>query len=153
MALKFRITGVHGDQQAALFGQACQRRQVKSTYGTGCFLLMNTGAAHVSSERGLLTTIAWGVDGKVDYALEGSIFVAGAAVQWLRDELKMIETAAQAGTAGDSRQGFQRCLCRARVRRPRRPLLGHACARRHRRTDPRIEPQSHRPRHAGVDWF
>jgi len=90
------VAGDAGDQQAALFGQACfTEGMAKNTYGTGCFMLMNTGARPVPSTRGLLTTIAWGVDGRVDYALEGSIFVAGAAVQWLRDEMKLIETAAQ----------------------------------------------------------
>ncbi len=90
------IAGDAGDQQAALFGQACfADGMAKSTYGTGCFLLMNTGEKRVPSRNGLLTTIAWGVDGKVEYALEGSIFVAGAAVQWLRDELKLIDNAAQ----------------------------------------------------------
>jgi glycerol kinase len=90
------IAGAAGDQQAALFGQACfSAGMAKNTYGTGCFMLMNTGTRPVPSSRGLLTTIAWGVDGAVDYALEGSIFMAGAAVQWLRDEMRMIETAAQ----------------------------------------------------------
>ena len=90
------IAGVAGDQQAALFGQACfADGMAKNTYGTGCFMLMNTGEKPVPSHNGLLTTIAWGVDGKVEYALEGSIVVAGAAVQWLRDELKLIDNAAQ----------------------------------------------------------
>ncbi len=89
------IAGAAGDQQAALFGQACfHPGMAKNTYGTGCFMLMNTGEKLVGSNNGLLTTIAWGLDGKVEYALEGSIFVAGAAVQWLRDELKIIENAA-----------------------------------------------------------
>ena len=88
------ITGAAGDQQAALFGQTCfDPGQAKNTYGTGCFLLMNTGETPVFSDNGLVTTVAWGVDGKVNYALEGSIFVAGAVVQWLRDELRLIETA------------------------------------------------------------
>ncbi|MFG6136885.1 glycerol kinase GlpK [Halomonas sp. B23F22_10] len=88
------IAGIAGDQQAALFGQACfETGMVKNTYGTGCFLLMNTGETPVPSRSGLLTTIAWGLDGKVTYALEGSIFIAGAAVQWLRDELRMIDSA------------------------------------------------------------
>nr|WP_201774918.1 glycerol kinase GlpK [Clostridium aceticum] len=88
------IAGAAGDQQAALFGQACfQPGMTKNTYGTGCFMLMNTGEKHVPSNNGLLTTLAWGVDGKVEYALEGSIFVAGAAVQWLRDELRLIRDA------------------------------------------------------------
>ncbi|MEG0068423.1 glycerol kinase GlpK [Cetobacterium sp.] len=85
------ICGVAGDQQAALFGQACfEKGEAKNTYGTGCFMLMNTGSRMYQSKNGLLTTIAIGLDGKVEYALEGSIFVAGAAVQWLRDELKII---------------------------------------------------------------
>lgn len=88
------ISGIAGDQQSALFGQLCfQEGMVKNTYGTGCFMLMNTGEKMVASNNGLLTTIAWGVDNKVEYALEGSIFVAGAAVQWLRDELKIIHDA------------------------------------------------------------
>ena len=83
------IAGIAGDQQAALFGQACfESGMVKNTYGTGCFMLMNTGEKAVKSKHGLLTTIAWGIDGKVEYALEGSIFVAGSAVQWLRDGLR-----------------------------------------------------------------
>lgn len=89
------IGGAAGDQQAALFGQTCfEPGEAKNTYGTGGFLLMNTGKEPVDSKNGLLTTIAWGIDGKVDYALEGSVFIAGAALQWLRDELKMIESAA-----------------------------------------------------------
>ena len=89
------IAGAAGDQQAALFGQACfEQGDAKNTYGTGCFLLMNTGSQPVLSKNGLVTTIAWGMDGKVTYALEGSIFVAGAALQWLRDELRLIDSAA-----------------------------------------------------------
>ncbi|MDW7693144.1 glycerol kinase GlpK [Flammeovirgaceae bacterium SG7u.111] len=88
------ILGIAGDQQAALFGQVCfEPGMAKNTYGTGCFMLMNTGTTPRISENGLLTTIAWGLDGKVEYALEGSIFVAGAAVQWLRDGIKIIDTA------------------------------------------------------------
>ena len=88
------IAGAAGDQQCALFGQTCfLPGDVKNTYGTGGFLLMNTGTEPVFSENGLVTTIAWGLDGKVEYALEGSVFVAGAAVQWLRDELKLIDSA------------------------------------------------------------
>jgi len=89
------IAGIAGDQQSALFGQCCfEPGMVKNTYGTGCFTLMNTGETAVESENGLLTTIAWGADGKVEYALEGAVFVAGAAVQWLRDGLRMIDNAA-----------------------------------------------------------
>ena len=88
------IAGNAGDQQAALFGQAClEPGMVKNTYGTGCFMLMNTGNKPITSQNGLITTIAWGLDDKVEYALEGSIFVAGAAIQWLRDELKLIDKA------------------------------------------------------------
>lgn len=87
------ISGAAGDQQAALFGQTCfNPGEAKTTYGTGCFMLMNIGERPVLSKNGLVTTIAWGLDGKVNYALEGSVFVAGAAIQWLRDELKMIDS-------------------------------------------------------------
>ena len=90
------IAGVAGDQQAALFGQACfGEGMAKNTYGTGCFMLMNTGEKAVASEHGLLTTIAWGIDGKVNYALEGSIFVAGSAIQWLRDGMRMFKDASE----------------------------------------------------------
>jgi len=86
------IAGVAGDQQAALFGQACfEPGMAKNTYGTGCFMLMNTGSKIQLSKNGLITTIAWGLDGKVEYALEGSVFIAGAAVQWLRDSLRLID--------------------------------------------------------------
>lgn len=88
------IAGMAGDQQAALFGQACYKvGMAKNTYGTGCFMLMNTGDKPVTSKAGLLTTLAWGIDGKVTYALEGSVFIAGAAIQWLRDGLKIIDDA------------------------------------------------------------
>ena len=97
------IAGVAGDQQAALFGQCCFKAgQSKNTYGTGCFLLMNTGEQAVDSKHGLLTTIAIGRDGKVQYALEGSVFVAGAAIKWLRDELKLIDNAAETETLAQS---------------------------------------------------
>ena len=90
------IAGCAGDQQSALFGQTCfEEGSAKNTYGTGCFMLMNTGEKPVESKNGLLTTIAWGVDGKVEYALEGSIFVGGAVIQWLRDELKILYNAKQ----------------------------------------------------------
>ncbi|AND71247.1 glycerol kinase [Dyella thiooxydans] len=101
------IAGVAGDQQAALFGQACfEPGMAKNTYGTGCFMLMHTGERAVASEHGLLTTIAWDVDGRVEYALEGAIFVAGSVVQWLRDGLRMLgkssDSQAYAERAGDS---------------------------------------------------
>lgn len=92
------IAGIAGDQQAALFGQICFKEgMAKNTYGTGCFLLMNTGTKPIRSKNGLLTTIAWGLDDKVEYALEGSVFVAGSAIQWLRDGLRMIDTAWESG--------------------------------------------------------
>ena len=88
------IAGIAGDQQAALFGQQCwEKGNAKNTYGTGCFLLMNTGDKPVFSNNGLVTTIAWGLGGKVQYALEGSVFIAGASIQWLRDEMKLIDSA------------------------------------------------------------
>jgi len=90
------IRGIAGDQQAALFGQECiEKGMAKNTYGTGCFMLMNTGENIISSKNGLLTTVAWSVDGKVNYALEGSVFIAGAAIQWLRDSLKIITHASE----------------------------------------------------------
>lgn len=93
---KVPIAGIAGDQQAALFGQVCfEKGSAKNTYGTGCFLLMNTGEELVKSKNGLLTTIAIGIDGKVQYALEGSVFIGGAVIQWLRDELMIIDDAAQ----------------------------------------------------------
>lgn len=97
------ISGAAGDQQAALFGQVCHTPgTAKNTYGTGCFLLMNTGEKAILSHKGLLTTIAWGIDNKVEYALEGSVFIAGAAIQWLRDELRMIDHAAHTETYANS---------------------------------------------------
>lgn len=97
------IGGAAGDQQAALFGQVCYNPgTAKNTYGTGCFMLMNTGDKAITSKNGLLTTIAWGIDGKVEYALEGSIFIAGAAIQWLRDELRIIDHAAHTETYANS---------------------------------------------------
>lgn len=97
------ITGVAGDQQAALFGQTCfDKGSVKNTYGTGCFMLMNTGNQIVSSKHGLLSTIAWGIKGKINYALEGSVFVTGSAVQWLRDGLHVIEDAQETEALAES---------------------------------------------------
>lgn len=94
--VKVPIAGIAGDQQAALFGQNCfEKGMVKNTYGTGCFMLMNTGENPIISEHGLLTTIAWGLDNKITYALEGSVFVAGSSVQWLRDGIKLIQSASE----------------------------------------------------------
>lgn len=97
------ISGAAGDQQAALFGQICHTPgTAKNTYGTGCFLLMNTGEKAIRSHKGLITTIAWGINDKVEYALEGSVFIAGAAIQWLRDELRMIDHASHTETYANS---------------------------------------------------
>ncbi|HNM29899.1 MAG TPA: glycerol kinase, partial [Chitinophagales bacterium] len=100
------IRGVAGDQQAALFGQQCvQPGMVKNTYGTGCFMLMNIGEQFALSKSGLLTTIAWGLDGKITYALEGSVFNAGAVIQWLRDSLQIISSSAESEDLARSIQG------------------------------------------------
>jgi len=97
------IAGVAGDQQSALFGHACYvPGDAKNTYGTGCFLLLNTGHAPVASRHGLLTTIAWRLDGRITYALEGSVFIAGAAIQWLRDGLGVLRTAADSQRIAES---------------------------------------------------
>ena len=104
------IAGAAGDQQAALFGQTCfHEGEAKNTYGTGCFLLMNTGEKPVFSKNGLVTTIAWGLDGKVTYALEGSIFVAGAAIQWLRDGMRMIDSASDSEYMASKVKGTHGC--------------------------------------------
>jgi len=136
------ISGMAGDQQAALFGQLCfQEGMVKNTYGTGCFMLMNTGEKIVKSHNGLVTTIAWGIDGKVEYALEGSIFVAGAAVQWLR----------RFGIFCKKGQRQQRSLCGACIYRIGSTILGHVCKRRHCWTDKGSEFQSYNKSHIRVD--
>ncbi len=107
---KIPIAGAAGDQQAALFGQTCFRAgEAKNTYGTGCFLLMNTGEMPVDSKNGLITTIACGMDGKIEYALEGSIFVAGAAIQWLRDELGLFEKASESEAMAASVEDTNGC--------------------------------------------
>ena len=105
------IGGAAGDQQSALFGQMCFRPgEAKNTYGTGCFMLMNTGTDPVASKNGLLTTIAWGFGGKVEYALEGSVFTAGAAIQWLRDELKVVEKASDSEAIAESVSDSNGCM-------------------------------------------
>lgn len=104
--VKIPIAGIAGDQQAALFGQACFKKgSAKNTYGTGCFMLMNTGEEPQFSKNGLLTTIAYGLNGKVNYALEGSVFIAGAAIQWLRDGLELIEDAKETEDLANSIEG------------------------------------------------
>ena len=125
------IRGVAGDQQAATIGQACfEPGMMKSTYGTGCFALLNTGADLVRSKNRLLTTIAYRLDGKTTYALEGSIFIAGAAVQWLRDGIKADRQGrAERQAGGRGRSGAER-LSGAGLRRARRAVLGRRGARR-----------------------
>lgn len=104
------VASAAGDQQAALFGQACfNKGDIKNTYGTGCFLLMNTGEKPVFSENGLVTTIAWGIGGKITYALEGSIFIAGAIIQWLRDEMRLIDAAADSEIMAQKVQDTNGC--------------------------------------------
>ncbi len=101
--LEIPVAGIAGDQQAALFGQKCFKKgNVKNTYGTGCFMLMNTGEQPIPSKQGLLNTIAWGIAGKIEYALEGSVFSAGSAIQWLRDEMELIETAKESETLAET---------------------------------------------------
>ena len=134
------IAGAAGDQQAALFGQTCfQAGEAKNTYGTGCFLLMNTGEKPVFSENGLVTTIAWGLDGKVNYALEGSIFVAGAAIQWLRDEMRLIDSAEDSEYMAKEGKGYQWLLRGSGIYRTWGTTLGSVCERNDRRNHPRRE--------------
>ena len=143
------IAGIAGDQQAALFGQACHSPGLaKNTYGTGCFLLMNTGKNAVASANNLLTTVAWQRDGATDYALEGSVFVAGAVVQWLRDGLRIIRSAAEIEALASARPRQRRRLSRPGVRRPRRPALGCLRPRRDVRSHARHDLRPHRPRRA-----
>ena len=143
-----KIAGAAGDQQAALFGQTCfDPGMAKNTYGTGCFLLMNTGTEPITSKNGLVTTIAWGLDGKVEYALEGSIFVAGSAIQWLRDGLRLIDTAPDSEwvpNASPTRTAYTR----AGLRRPRRSVLGYERPRHDYRHYPRHDESPYRPGNA-----
>jgi glycerol kinase len=132
------IRGVAGDQQAAAFGQACfSQGDVKATYGTGCFALVNTGAVAPVSRNRLLATVGWRLDGRAAYAIEGSIFVAGGVVQWLRDALGVIRTAARNRRACGSRPPLGWSLFRTGLHRPRCALLGPGGARRHSRADAR----------------
>ncbi len=124
------LAGAAGDQQAALFGQACyQAGTAKNTYGTGCFLLMNTGEKAVDSHNGLLTTIAYGINGKVNYALEGSVFVAGAAIQWLRDELRMIKSAPDSEEYATAVDRYRWSIYGTSLRWTWRTILGSICKR------------------------
>ena len=132
------ISGIAGDQQAALFGQACTTvGMAKNTYGTGSFVLMQTGPQRVPSKTGMLTTVAWRRAGRLSYALEGAIFITGAALQWLRDGLGIIESAAEAGPIAASQPGRRRGLLGPCIRGARRALLGRIRARDDRRADTR----------------
>lgn len=144
------IAGIAGDQQAALFGQLCVKEgMAKNTYGTGCFMLMNTGEKAVKSENGLLTTIACGPRGEVNYALEGAVFMAGASIQWLRDEMKLISDAFDSEYFATS-EGHQRCVRGASVHRPGRTVLGSLCTRCDFRSDAWCELEPHYSRHPGI---
>ena len=144
------ISGIAGDQQAATIGQACfSPGMIKSTYGTGCFALLNTGTTPVASKNKLLTTIAYQLGGKRTYALEGSIFVAGAAVQWLRDGLGIIKQASRDRPARRPVRLHAKRLSGAGLRRPRRALLESARARRAVRADPQHRPRRTRACRAG----
>ena len=112
------VAAMAGDQHAALFGQGCfAPGMVKNTYGTGCFMLMNTGDTPIESRNGLLTTMAWRLNGKPTYALEGSVFMGGATVQWLRDEMKLISTAAESEQIAQQHLGYGGSLSGARLYR------------------------------------
>ena len=145
------VLGMAGDQQAATVGQACIKPgMVKATYGTGCFALLNTGSMAVRSHNRLLTTIAYQLDGRRTYALEGSIFIAGAAVQWLRDGLHLIAKSADVEAVAGQRQAGPRRLHGAGLRRPGRALLGCRRARRAAGPDARHRPGRDRRRHARI---
>ena len=146
------IAGIAGDQQAALFGQACTKPgMAKNTYGTGCFMLMNTGTKRIASKNNLLTTVAWRIGDRTEYALEGSIFIAGAVVQWLRDGLEFFRSAPEIEALAAERARHRRRLSRARVRRARRAALGSVRARHDRRPDARHDQGAHRARRARGD--
>jgi len=135
------ISGIAGDQQAATIGQACfTPGMIKSTYGTGCFALLNTGATPVASKNKLLTTIAYQLKGRRTYALEGSIFVAGSSVQWLRDGLGIIKQAAETGALADQSDPAQSVYLVPAFVGPRRALLESARARRAVRADAQHRP-------------
>ena len=143
------IAGAAGDQQCALFGQCCfEPGQMKNTYGTGCFLLMNTGSEIVESRNGLVTTIAASSGDHVEYALEGSIFVGGAAVQWLRDELNVVSDAAETQQYAEESAGHGRGLRRPGLYGTRRAVLEPARAGHGRRHNARLQPGAPRARNA-----
>ena len=144
------VAGIAGDQQAALFGQGCfAKGEAKNTYGTGCFLLMNTGDTICRSQNGLISTIGISLNGKVEYALEGSVFVGGAVIQWVRDGLRMIQE------SRDAEYYAQKVpdnggIYRARLHRSRCAVLGYVRPRCHRGHHPRHHPEPHHPGGGGV---
>ena len=141
------IAGIAGDQQAALFGQRCTSPGLtKNTYGTGCFMLQSTGNRAVASTNRLLTTVAWKIGDNTDYALEGSVFVGGAVVQWLRDGLGIIRSSVGSGSAGEFCPRQWRSVLRPRLRGPRRSALGFLRPRRNLRPHARQQRRSHRAR-------
>ena len=144
------VRGVLGDQQAALLGQGClEPGMAKVTYGTGCFCLLSTGREPVASRNRLLTTVAWDLGDGLEYALEGSVFIGGAVVQWLRDELRILSSSAESEILARSVPGHGRGVLRPRFRRPRSSPLGPRCARLSLRHHPRHAPGAHRARRAG----
>ena len=140
------IAGIAGDQQAATFGQGCfDPGQAKNTYGTGCFLLMNTGDQPVVSNNGLLTTVGWKIDGKVTYCLEGSVFVAGAVVQWLRDGLQFFDNAHEVEQMAQSVDSTDGVFLVPAFRGTRCSVLGRRCSRDTDWNDPRHDACPHCP--------
>ena len=151
-AERIPIAGIAGDQHAALFGQMClEKGMVKNTYGTGCFMLMNIGDQFVESKNNLLTTVAWKINGQIQYAFEGSIFIAGAVVQWLRDGLGIIRNSSEIETLAtqveDTGWGFFcSCFCRSRC-----SLLESGCQGNDGRYHQRNKSSAYRPGCPGID--
>ncbi len=147
------IAAVAGDQQAATFGQACfSPGMAKNTYGTGCFLLMNTGGAPIESRHRMLTTIGWGIGGQITYCLEGSVFIGGAVVQWLRDGLGLIGISAEVEKLAAQVSDTDGRLLRAGVRRHGRAVLGPLRPRRDHGADARHDGRPSRPGRAWNRW-
>ncbi len=148
----FAIAGCAGDQQAATFGQACfEIGSAKNTYGTGCFMLLNVGPKPVTSKNKLLATVGWQIGGETTYCLEGSVFIAGAVVQWLRDQLQVIESSAEVEVAGRWRARFRRRRVCARICRSGRPALGSIRPRGDFRTHARHHRRPHCAGSTGID--
>ena len=145
------IAGIAGDQQAALFGQCCfEQGQAKNTYGTGCFLLMNTGDKPCFSQNGLITTIAIGLNGKVQYALEGSVFVGGAVIQWIRDEMALYQRIEGCRILCPEGGGYRRSLSGSSIYRAWCSALGYVCARMYHRNHQRNQTGTYYPCSTGI---